>query len=225
MTAVIEAFCQPGCSFLVPPFGTPLAPDSVVDISHESLMRVWERLNAWLDEEAESGQRYRRLAETAVLYHAGQEDVLRNPGLQLALDWHEENSPHEAWAQRSHPDFDATKRFLEDSIRARETERARQAEEAQRQREAEEVGRQREAEEVQRQREFESARAIAEERAKRLAEQERAAKRLRRGMIGFAVVSVMVIGVAVFAYFQRHAAQAERDKAQVAEAEALQQKS
>jgi hypothetical protein len=39
--------------------------------SHESLMRVWQRLNTWADEEARSARTYRRLADTADLHAAG----------------------------------------------------------------------------------------------------------------------------------------------------------
>src|SRR5262245_57293766 len=66
--AVIETFRQPGCSFLMPPVGTPLRADTIVDISHESLMRIWARLRDWVAKETESAQTYRRLAETAELY-------------------------------------------------------------------------------------------------------------------------------------------------------------
>src|SRR5262249_11722338 len=49
--AVIDRFRDPARSFLVPPFGAPLRDDSVVDISHESLIRKWKRLDAWVNEE------------------------------------------------------------------------------------------------------------------------------------------------------------------------------
>src|SRR5262249_35628151 len=38
---VIEAFRQPGSSFLIPPVGTELRVDSVVDISHQSFIPLW----------------------------------------------------------------------------------------------------------------------------------------------------------------------------------------
>ncbi len=60
---VIEAFRGPGRSFLAPPAGTPLAYDSVVDISHESLMRIWDRLKKWVEEEAESAHWFHRRIE------------------------------------------------------------------------------------------------------------------------------------------------------------------
>ena len=37
-------FREPSRSFVMPPAGEALEADTVIDISHESLMRVWERL-------------------------------------------------------------------------------------------------------------------------------------------------------------------------------------
>ncbi|HEV8587993.1 MAG TPA: hypothetical protein VGQ72_03900, partial [Pyrinomonadaceae bacterium] len=60
--AVIEPFRQAGRSFLMPPASVALAADSLIDISHESLIRGWERLRKWVDEEARSANIYRRIA-------------------------------------------------------------------------------------------------------------------------------------------------------------------
>ena len=40
----------------------------MIDISHESLIRLWQRLKSWVDEEAESAEQYQRLARAAELY-------------------------------------------------------------------------------------------------------------------------------------------------------------
>ena len=131
--AVIDVFRKPSRSFLVPPFGEPLGSDTVVDIAHESLMRVWQRLDAWADEEAQSAQTYRRLADTAALHAAGKASLWRDPDLQLALDWREHSQPNEAWGGRYHPAWAAAMDFLSASAQARDAEQA--AAEAQRQRE------------------------------------------------------------------------------------------
>jgi len=112
VTEVIDVFRKPSRSFLMPPTGDALQAETVVDISHESLMRVWERLKTWTDQEAQSAQIYRRLAETAVLHKAGAAALWRDPDLQLGLDWKEMNNPTEAWAQRYAPDFEAAMAFL-----------------------------------------------------------------------------------------------------------------
>src|SRR5205807_5407813 len=84
--SVIEVFRREGRSFLMPPAGVALDADTVIDISHESLIRNWERLKTWVVEEAQSARIYRRLAEAAVLHRDGEEGLLQDPGLQIALD-------------------------------------------------------------------------------------------------------------------------------------------
>jgi tetratricopeptide (TPR) repeat protein/energy-coupling factor transporter ATP-binding protein EcfA2 len=111
--AVIEVFRQPGRSFLLPA-EKPLAEDSLIDISHESLIRGWERLAKWVNEEARSATIYRRLAATALLYPKD-EPPLRDPALQVALKWAEEANPNQAWAQRYHPAFEKAMAFLKES--------------------------------------------------------------------------------------------------------------
>ena len=69
--AVIEVFRAPGRSFLMPPHGVALSGDSVIDISHESLIRQWGQLRTWVEEEAESRATYLRLVEAARLHRAG----------------------------------------------------------------------------------------------------------------------------------------------------------
>ena len=69
---IVEVFREPGCSFLMPPAGVPLQPDTVLDISHESLLRQWHRMAQWVQAEAESAAMFRRLEDTALLWKAGQ---------------------------------------------------------------------------------------------------------------------------------------------------------
>ena len=113
--AVVESFRQEDRSFLMPPADKPLEPDSVIDISHESLISGWKILKKWVNDEAQSAATYRRLAQTAVLHELGAEDYLRNPALQLALMWRKKNKPSAAWAKRYHPEYDKAIKFLEDS--------------------------------------------------------------------------------------------------------------
>ena len=53
VTDVINVFRDPSRSFLMPPAGEALRAQTIIDISHESLMRVWQRLSTWADEERE----------------------------------------------------------------------------------------------------------------------------------------------------------------------------
>ena len=133
VTDVIDVYRDPSRSFLMPPAGEALGGDAVIDISHESLMRVWQRLNTWADEEAQSAQTYRRLADAAALHAAGTASLWRDPELHLALDWRDRSHPNETWAARYHAGFAAAMDFLEESLAQRqreeaEKEAARQAE-------------------------------------------------------------------------------------------------
>jgi WD40 repeat protein len=137
VTDVIDVFREPSRSFLMPPATDALQPATVIDISHESLMRVWERLIKWADEEAQSARTYRRLAETADLHAAGNANLWRDPELQLALDWRDKNQPNDTWAARYHPGFARAMQFLTESSEARDAERAERAQQRQRERDAE----------------------------------------------------------------------------------------
>jgi len=112
---VIDVFRHPSRAFLMPPAGEPLEPQKVIDISHESLMRVWKRLRTWAEEEANSAGRYRRLAETAALEKTGKAALWSDPDLQLALDWKEEQAPTAAWANLYGGEFASALAFLERS--------------------------------------------------------------------------------------------------------------
>jgi len=113
--AVIEAFRRPDRSLLMPEAGKPLTLDTFIDISHESLMRVWERLKVWVDEEAEGVALYRRLAETAALEAQGKASLWHDTDLHLALDFHKKSKPSAAWAGNDEESFDRAMSFLENS--------------------------------------------------------------------------------------------------------------
>lgn len=119
---VLEKFREPGRSLLTPAFGTPLQSRSMIDISHESLMRIWTRLKNWVDDEAEAVQMYLRLAEAAAQYQVGKAGLWRPPDLQLALNWQSKHKPTLVWGQRYHPAFERTVIFLEYSKKEFETE-------------------------------------------------------------------------------------------------------
>lgn len=119
---IIEKFREPGRSLLTPGYGTPITSKSMVDISHESLMRIWVRLKNWVDDEADAVQMYLRLAEAASMYQVGKAGLWRPPDLQLALNWQAKHKPTLVWGQRYHPAFERTLVFLEYSKKEFETE-------------------------------------------------------------------------------------------------------
>jgi tetratricopeptide (TPR) repeat protein len=117
---VIEIFRRPGRSFLMPPAAVPLTPRSIIDISHESLMRCWTRLITWAEEERASAAFYNRLAQAAHWYEEGTAGLWRNPELELAQAWRAENDPTAAWARRYHEGFERAIAFLDRSVQERD---------------------------------------------------------------------------------------------------------
>ena len=187
-----------------------LEAETVIDISHESLMRVWERLQAWVEEEAASARMYRRLADTAELHEAGQANLWRDPDLQLALDWRDKEKPIPAWAARYHEGFEHAISFLEASVALRDAE-------------ARETAARLQEKEDQQQRALEQAQALAEEQESRAAreeqerqtrEQTKTAKRLRRLLWITAALAMIVVGVAIIAVSKSIIAQEQTRVAQ-----------
>ncbi|MBL8329477.1 MAG: hypothetical protein JNJ71_11530 [Rubrivivax sp.] len=192
LEAVLEVFRKPSRSFLMPPAGESLQPQTVIDISHESLMRVWQRLNGWADAEALSAQTYRRLADTAALHQAGKASLWRDPDLAQVLQWREREAVNAAWAGRYGSGFEQALAFLQDSERARDAETlaARQREEAQR---------------LAQERELAQALALAEEQRQRAEEQAHARqrqKRLNRMLVGLLAVCVAAGGMAAWSWME-----------------------
>ena len=86
-----------------------------IDLSHESLIHLWERLRKWVDEESSSVQMYLRLSEASALYQQGKTGLLKQPDLQLAINWREENKPNLWWAQKYNPAFERAMVYLRTS--------------------------------------------------------------------------------------------------------------
>jgi hypothetical protein len=192
-TEVLKVFRKPSRSFVMPPLPEDLDDETIIDISHESLMRIWQRLIAWTQEEVQSAQLYRRLAETASLNAESKEGLWRDPGLQSALDWREKEHPTEAWAELYGGNFGQAMSFLEQSENQRNHEK-------------------REREE-RRQYELRQAQALAAEREQRLEEQARAAARLRKWLRLLLAATVCLVCVGAIAWWEGHkASRASMDK-------------
>ncbi|HUV00459.1 MAG TPA: hypothetical protein VMW32_05820 [Bacteroidales bacterium] len=115
LTGVIDKFRDPSVSFITPRNTIPLNDDSVIDLSHESLIHLWDRLKGWVDEEAAAVQMYIRLSEASAMYQQGKAPLLKQPDLQLALNWREQQKPTLSWAQRYNPAFERAMVYLRSS--------------------------------------------------------------------------------------------------------------
>ena len=103
--AVVDAFRAPGVNFLVPefdPHNPKLAPDTYIDISHESLIRQWKKLSEWLGAEGRAAQQWRRLVD-----RFGTGEMLRGRELANLIAWRAETKPNAAWAKRYGGDYPA----------------------------------------------------------------------------------------------------------------------
>ena len=112
---VVECFRRTGRSFLMPGAHVTLTGSTVVELSHESLMRIWTRLFNWVDEEFESAQLYKRISDASALYQTGKAGLWRQPDLQLALNWQKKQKPTRIWAQRYDIAFERAIVFLDTS--------------------------------------------------------------------------------------------------------------
>ena len=121
---VVNHFRGGGQSFLTPPPPEPLNKETVLDISHESLMRTWARLTGWIEEERESVRQYRHLVERAVLHQKGAADLLKDPDLALALNWRQTQQPTIAWSIRYSDGFDDAIAYLQESFEEKERQLA-----------------------------------------------------------------------------------------------------
>jgi tetratricopeptide (TPR) repeat protein len=119
--AVVDAFRAPGVNFLLPefdPHSPKLAPDTYIDISHESLIRQWKKLSEWLGTEGRAAQLWRRLVD-----RFGTGEMLRGRELANLTAWRTETKPNAAWAKRYGGDFPSVIAFLDKSQRAQNRKR------------------------------------------------------------------------------------------------------
>jgi tetratricopeptide (TPR) repeat protein len=102
---------------------------SIIDLSHESLMRCWTRLISWAEDERASAAMYKRLSQAAGWFEDGTAGLWRNPELELGLRWKSQNRPNAAWAERYDSSFGRAMAFLDRSEQERnrlEAERERE---------------------------------------------------------------------------------------------------
>jgi PQQ-dependent catabolism-associated CXXCW motif protein len=113
---IIKAFGAPGRNFLVPPEPDPRAADkTMIDISHESLIRQWVRLRRWVREEYQSAETYRHIERSAKQWKIGRGNLLMKLDLAVARRWRNAERPNAAWAERYGNAFDFAMAFLRKS--------------------------------------------------------------------------------------------------------------
>ena len=131
VSGVILHFANPGDSLLCNTTGLHLQRDSVIDISHETLIWNWNRLRLWLRDETEAVGWYQSVVEDAMRYRSGSAGTWREPKLSCAQSYIRRGIWNEAWAQQYAPpdrnvSFQESVDFLARSVADQQRERRRQ---------------------------------------------------------------------------------------------------
>ena len=172
---------------------------SSVDISHESLINCWTRLQEWADERREAEQIRRRLEGKAKEWvRLGQRSggLLSDAELPEADHWLASADAKDLGYDEKLPALVlASKEALELASRERE---------------------------ALRQQELQQAEALTLEQQRRIDEQSASARKLRRSLAGLVAVLTLAVGAGGFAWIQSREANAQRIEAQASEQKANQ---
>lgn len=109
VVTVLDVFRQSGRSLLVPPISLALTAETdanlntVIDLSHESLIRHWQPLSAWAQAEAKHAETYRHWLEAAERWQRGEAALLPAPEVDRARAWLDDFKPTVLWAVRYLP--------------------------------------------------------------------------------------------------------------------------
>ena len=97
---VIDGFRTGDATFLRPRTGD-IQPDTYIDITHESLIRLWKKLrDEWLPEEQRSARTLLDLAARAGNWTAGTGEPLGGRDLDRIEQWERERNQTRAWAHQ-----------------------------------------------------------------------------------------------------------------------------
>jgi hypothetical protein len=121
---VIEAFRAPSVTFLSPLAPETLGPETIIDISHESLIRQWVTLRKWARDEYQAAEMYRSIERSAKRWKDGLGNLLTKLDLANALKWYKNEHPTAAWAGRYGSAFGLATEFLRKSQQHRFRRRA-----------------------------------------------------------------------------------------------------
>lgn len=180
----LAPFRVDGVSLLRPYGDQALAPDERVDISHEALIRCWERLanprDGWLVREFRNGLVWRALLVQADSFERDPANVLGPTTTDERLSWIRRRNP--AWAERYGGGWPRVERLLNASAQARDRDRAEQ----------------------------EAARKL-EEQAR---EREQRLRALYRGIGVLVLVASVTVGLSLFAWRESEDAKHARQQAE-----------
>jgi hypothetical protein len=106
---VVDAYREPGHSFLVPLWPRLVEERTVIDISHEALIRHWDKLGGrdagrgWLEEEQADADAWRRLYSRVQAFTKGSPRLLDSDDIEEFTVLLNKGEPPLAWLQRYIP--------------------------------------------------------------------------------------------------------------------------
>jgi hypothetical protein len=115
VVAIVEIFRKQGRTFLMPPTNVLLTDKSIIDISHESLMRIWQRLIQWTEEEVRWANIYKRLGSDALNEAKREAGLWGDPELALGISWRNNfgsDVVRKIWAKSFDVDYEQALDFL-----------------------------------------------------------------------------------------------------------------
>jgi tetratricopeptide (TPR) repeat protein len=134
LRAILEAFRKPGVSFITPYPPKLIDAETVVDVSHEALIRRWRKIadpqQGWLQQEIKDGLMWRALLVEAESHKRNPKSLLSEAATEERSKWL--GGRNEAWARRYEGDWPAVAALLEASRREVEDQHMREKEQRQR---------------------------------------------------------------------------------------------
>lgn len=122
---IIEAFRAEGVSFLTPYAPVPIEDATVIDISHEALIRSWRKVAdptaGWLKKEFDDGLIWRSLSVDAKFFETNPKHTLPPASLDVRQDWLKHQT--EPWSQRHGGNWKLVEGLVAASAKAREKAR------------------------------------------------------------------------------------------------------
>ena len=131
LRAIIDALRRDGVSFLTPYSQQPITDGTPIDISHEALIRCWDRLadphDGWLKREFDDGLIWRSLVVEAKGFKTSKHRVLSPATTEERWQWWQQRQLNSAWADRYDGNFPLVKDLIDASRRSARRKRQLQA--------------------------------------------------------------------------------------------------
>lgn len=119
---ILDVFRAEGRNFITPNKVKPLTEKTVIDISHESLIRQWQKLREWIDADHERHKTYKNLLNRARQCQNKKGELLKGLDLKHAQQWMESQNKKENPEEKYGTGFLSVKEFYETSLNVNQNE-------------------------------------------------------------------------------------------------------